>query len=182
MDLNYRRQWDHYKPDALRVLNELPDTPFPTELTQRIYWRQEYTWPIQNRDYCLERQASQLEVNGETTWVVLTRSLPATEAEPEHPGHIRVLNAASTLVLQPSPATPFSTSVYFWYHEDPRGKLPGPIYNQLLTHSVPSWLKRFVKACNAYGQDSTEDHQHLLDGAAELKDVLEESMRKGFVL
>ncbi|RKP24641.1 hypothetical protein SYNPS1DRAFT_23292 [Syncephalis pseudoplumigaleata] len=187
VDLDYRRRWDQYKEDTLRVVehdlaakkassDEEADAGCPKAL-HRIYWQQQHRWPIQNRDYYLWRESRRQDVDGETTWIILTRA-DTTANEPEHAGCIRVHDCRQTVVLQASPATPFSTSVYVYYREDPRGTLPTTLFDWALTKGVPAWMKRFVQACDNYGTGSYEGN--ILDGVPELTRVLDESMKKAF--
>ncbi|RKP10083.1 hypothetical protein THASP1DRAFT_28129 [Thamnocephalis sphaerospora] len=195
VDLDYRRRWDNYKKSALHVIGEdvtedgdtASGEALKAQLSEAtndrqnaIYWRQDYTWPVQSRDYCLERESQRAEVERETTWIVLTASVDPSLAKPEQEGCIRVNDCRQKVVLQASPSTPFSTAVYFYYHEDPRGSLPSTVFDWALKHGVPSWLKRFTKACAEYHTNSFNGN--MLDGVSELKEVLDESLKKGFVL
>ncbi|KAI9596665.1 hypothetical protein BDF19DRAFT_438228, partial [Syncephalis fuscata] len=174
VDLDYRRA----EKEALSD-NENTDAKPQHKAPHNIYWLQEHRWPIQNRDYYLLRESRIMDVDRETTWIILTKS-DETAAEPEQSNCIRVKKCRQTVVLQASPASPFSTTVYVYYEEDPRGTLPTTLFDWVLSKGVPSWIKRFAKACENYGAGEYEGN--ILDGVPELTRVLDESFAKGFTL
>ncbi|KAI8051657.1 hypothetical protein BDF22DRAFT_81489 [Syncephalis plumigaleata] len=182
VDLDYRRRWDSYKSDTLHVVNDnqstgddpSTDAGSPKAL-HRIYWQQN----IAESRLLFWRESRYLEVDSEATWVILTKT-DTSATETEHANCIRVHDCHQVVVLQASPTTPFSTLVYVYYREDPRGNLPTTLFDWALTKGVPAWIKRFTQACDNYGTSSYEGN--LLDGAPELARVLDESMKKAFVL
>ncbi|XP_032823272.1 phosphatidylcholine transfer protein isoform X1 [Petromyzon marinus] len=138
MDLQYRRTWDSY-------VKELYERDHAGEKV--VYWEVKYPFPLSNRDYVYTRERREIEVGGQTVWVVVAKSANVPGIV-EKAGVVRVADYQQSLALTSNGK--HGTKVFMHYYDNPGGMIPSWLINWAAKSGVPAFLTDMQKACRGY--------------------------------
>ncbi|KAI9220466.1 hypothetical protein BC828DRAFT_383468 [Blastocladiella britannica] len=200
MDLDYRRQWDNLKPEALRVrptqsgstqllaasgtLSRTSGAVSDSAHPESIYWRVKFPLMMSDRDYVFSREAREMHnAHGQSVYVCMLRSDPEEVAsEPEVSGVIRVTDYMQTVVFCPGADPETSTQVYIQYFDDPKGSIPSAVVNWAVSYGIPQFIANIKAACKKYNAKESIPSGKTSEGMQELRETLDASLNDAFHL
>lgn len=139
--MEYRPKWDKYvgKIEKLEENNNL----------EIIYWDVKYGIPfVSNRDYIYCREMQEMEEEGETFTVILSKTYESEkELVPAKKGKVRVVGFKQFMAVVKTKA---GCKLYFHSVDRPGGNIPTSLINWAAKNGIPNYLNVVKKACAEY--------------------------------
>merc|ERR1711990_441026 len=131
LDIDYRKTWDSYvgSIEKIEENNNL----------EIIYWDVKYGVPfVSNRDYVYCRELKEMEEEGETFTVILSKTYESEkELVPAKKGKVRVVGFKQFMAVVKTEA---GCKLYFHSVDRPGGNIPTSLINWAAKNGIPNYL------------------------------------------